>query len=479
MSEVFKKLQPGAHIHLMGICGTAMASLAGMLKDLGFKVTGSDQNVYPPMSTQLQELGISIMEGYKKENLEPRPDLVIVGNVISKHFPEAEALLASDVPYTSLPAALGKFAIGQGHSIVVAGTHGKTTTTSMMAWMAESSHLHPGFLIGGIPANFPRSFRAPNLNPNQKHWFIIEGDEYDTAFFDKVPKFIHYRPKYVILTSIEFDHADIYDDLEQVKEAFVMLLTRIPEDGILVYKGDDKNIQSILSHCRSRKVAFGLESGDYRAVQRQVIQGRNQFAVERKGERIADLALKMYGQHNTLNALAAFTLATELSWPETEVLQALASFTGVKRRQEIIGEPRGITVIEDFAHHPTSVGLTIDSLRELYPGRKVIAVFEPRSATSRRKIFQQDYINALKKADQVVLPPAYHKSKSTEENQFSSQEVIDSINNDGGHGIYCVNADAIVDELRKSAQPNDVILIMSNGGFDGIYSKLLPALEQN
>ena len=246
-------LKPGSHVHLMGICGTAMASLAGLLKDRGYKVTGSDQNVYPPMSIQLQNMGIEIMQGYRKENLNIRPDLVIVGNVISKNHEEAQALLASDIPYTSLPNAMGELVIADRHSIVVAGTHGKTTTTSLTSFIADSLGLNPGFLIGGIPKNFSVSYQMPKGN-----WFVIEGDEYDTAFFDKVPKFIHYRPRSVILTSIEFDHADIYRDLDHVKEAFVMLLKLIPEDGHLIYNAEDENINSILKYTKCKNIKFSM-----------------------------------------------------------------------------------------------------------------------------------------------------------------------------------------------------------------------------
>ncbi|MCB0386850.1 MAG: UDP-N-acetylmuramate:L-alanyl-gamma-D-glutamyl-meso-diaminopimelate ligase, partial [Bdellovibrionales bacterium] len=288
-------LEKGAHIHLMRICGTAMASLAGMLKDMGYRISGSDQNVYPPMSTQLRDLGIPIMEGYRKENLSPRPDLVIVGNVITRKHEEAEALLASDIPYTSLPKALGEYAIADRHSVVIAGTHGKTTTTSLVSWIAECCGKKPGFLVGGIPLNFSRSFRAP-----EGDWFVIEGDEYDTAFFDKVPKFIHYKPKYVVLTSVEFDHADIYNSLEDVEKAFYMLMDLIPEDGLLVVNGEDPIAMKMTQKCKARVVTYGLEKGDYQVASRQVLVGRNQFAIVHNDKRIVDLAIKQFGPHNTL-----------------------------------------------------------------------------------------------------------------------------------------------------------------------------------
>ncbi len=467
-------LKPGDHVHLMGICGTAMASLAGILKDMGYRVTGSDQNVYPPMSTQLESLGIPIMEGYKKSNLEPKPDLVIVGNVISKHFEEAEALLASDIPYTSLPKAIGEFVIADRQSLVVAGTHGKTTTTSMCSWIAESCGYKPGFLIGGIPLNFSKSFKKPDAN-----LFVIEGDEYDTAFFDKVPKFIHYRPSCAILTSIEFDHADIYKDIDEIKAAFIRLIELIPKEGVLVANGDDENIRSLIPKAKCRVLTYGQGDVDYKALDRSSISGRNHFAVEFKGERIADIALKHFGQHNTLNALSAFAMAREMGWPTHKVLEGLASFKGVKRRQEILGEVSGVVVVEDFAHHPTAVDLTIACMREQFPGRRLIAVFEPRSATSRRKVFQTQFAEALAKADIAMLAMPFDQSKIPEAERFSAEEVKSTIEGLGGE-IYLGNdANHLLELLLKKAKSNDVILVMSNGGFDGIYQKLLKGLEQH
>jgi UDP-N-acetylmuramate: L-alanyl-gamma-D-glutamyl-meso-diaminopimelate ligase len=461
-------LKSGDHIHLIGICGTAMASLAGILKDMGYKVTGSDQNVYPPMSTQLEALGISIQLGFHKENLDPRPDLVIVGNVVSKTNPEAEALLASDIPYTSLPKALGEFVIKGRESFVIAGTHGKTTTASLMAYVTDAVDLKAGFLIGGIPLNYGQSFRAP-----QGQAFVIEGDEYDTAFFDKVPKFVHYRPKHVILTSIEFDHADIYKDLDHVKAAFRRLLELIPEEGTLVYNADDVNIPGLLKHCRARKqVGYGQGKGNYRIVDREVVVGRNQFTVLRDGERIADLALKIFGEHNSLNALSVFALADQLGFSKNHVLQAMADFKGVKRRQELLGEINGATIIEDFAHHPTAVDLTLRCLHERFPGRRLLAVFEPRSATSRRKVFQSDYARAFSHADMVFVAQPYDQSKISEADRFSTDELISDLRAGGKAAETASDVDGLLAKVASLLRPKDVVLIMSNGGFDGIYDKL-------
>ncbi|MGE4132958.1 MAG: UDP-N-acetylmuramate:L-alanyl-gamma-D-glutamyl-meso-diaminopimelate ligase [Bdellovibrionales bacterium] len=465
-------LKPGSHIHLVGICGTAMASLAGILKTQGFKITGSDQNVYPPMSTQLAQLKIPVANGYKPENLNPRPDLVVIGNVISRGNPEADAVLAQEIPYTSLPKALGEFVIAKRNSFVVAGTHGKTTTTSLLAWVTEKIGLKPGFLIGGIPLNFEYSFRSPAADT-----FVIEGDEYDTAFFDKVPKFIHYRPRHVILTSVEFDHADIYRDLEHVKSAFRSLLELIPPEGTLVYHAADPNIADLLKFCKAKnQVGYGVASGNYQMSKRESLHGRNQFSVIREGKAVADLALKIFGEHNSLNALSVYAMADVLGWNESTVLQALSDFKGVKRRQELLGEVAGITVIEDFAHHPTAVDLTLRSMKEQFPGRRIIAVFEPRSATSRRSIFQQQYAQAFRSADAIFVARPYDQSKISETDRFSTDKLIQDLQRTGQHAESGSGVDELIDRIKVWAKPKDVILIMSNGGFDGIYQKLMEKL---
>ncbi|MDC0980445.1 UDP-N-acetylmuramate:L-alanyl-gamma-D-glutamyl-meso-diaminopimelate ligase [Bdellovibrionales bacterium] len=465
------KLKKNSHIHLMGICGTAMASLAGLFKELGHRVTGSDQNVYPPMSTQLADLGIEIMEGYKKENLSSSPDLVVVGNVITKNHEEAIALRESDLSYTSLPKAIGEFLIQDRNSIVISGTHGKTTTTAMMSWVAEVSGYKPGFLIGGIPGNFNQSFRAP-----QGDWFVIEGDEYDTAFFDKVPKFIHYRPKYVVITSLEFDHADIYSDIGEIKRAFLQLVKLIPKDGLIVAHAADREVMEVVQGAEARVVTYGLECGDYRVANRDVVVGRNQFSAIHQGRNVGDIAIKAFGPHNTLNALATFVLASELGWMKEKILQGLAEFKGVKRRQELIGEPRGIKVIEDFAHHPTAVKLTIQSMKESYKEGRLFSVFEPRSATSRRNIFQDKYVEAFRESDVALVMEPYDQSRIKNEERFSTKQLVADITAHGTEAHSFKEVSKIVQYLKSHCQKGDVILIMSNGGFGGIYSKLLETL---
>lgn len=466
-------LKQGSHVHLMGICGTAMASLAGLLKDRGFKITGSDSNPYPPMSTQLESLGISIMKGYKAENLHPQPDFVIVGNVISANNEEAQELLKLGIAYTSLPKAMGEFIIGDRESVVVSGTHGKTTTTSMMSWVAEAAGVKPGFLIGGIPKNFSQSFKNPEGN-----FFIIEGDEYDTAFFDKVPKFIHYKPKHVILTSVEFDHADIYKDLQAVKDSFARLMTLIPENGTLLACAEDANVMELrhLAKCRN-SFTYGFGSNaDFRAkVLFQNDKGLG-FEVHHKGEILGPYSMQITGDYNILNATAVVAMSKCLGFSENRIQIAMESFEGVKRRQEILGEPNGILIIEDFAHHPTAVRETVKGIQKKYPHRKVFSVFEPRSATSRRKVFQKAYVEAFKGSHEVLLAKAFDQAKIDEENRFSSHELVADLRQSGVVAEDFENVEQIVSALKARATKGDVILIMSNGGFDGIYGKLMSAL---
>lgn len=467
-------LKPGAHVHFMGICGTAMASLAGLFKDRGFRVTGSDQNVYPPMSTQLEKIGIKIMEGYKRENLASKPDLVIVGNVISRQMEEAQALLESSIPFTSLPSAMGDVVIDKRHSIVVSGTHGKTTTTSLCAWITDQLGLKPGFMIGGIPKNFDLSYRVP-----QGDWFVIEGDEYDTAFFDKVPKFIHYKPRSVILTSVEFDHADIYRDLEHVKQAFQMLLRLIPEGGTLVTAAEDENIGDLLKREKltGRKViTFGLTRGDYTARAVRATESGSEFEIHRAGKTPQAVRTQLIGEYNVKNALAAFALMESLGFDVAKVAKAIESFRGVKRRQEIIGRPNDITIIEDFAHHPTAVKQTIETVQARYPRARVFSVFELRSATSRRSVFQDEYADALGVGHVVLLPPPFNLGAIQEDQRFSSDRLMSALKARGVDAMLCESVDGIVGEIKKKANPGDVVLIMSNGGFGGIYEKLLKTL---
>ena len=467
-------LKSGSHIHLMGICGTAMASLAGLLKDRGFVVSGSDLNPYPPMSTQIENLGIKILRPYKKENLIPKPDFVVVGNVIPASNEEAKEMVNLNLPYCSLPQAMGEVIIADRDSFVIAGTHGKTTTTSLMAWAAENCDLKPGFLIGGIPKNFSQSFRSPRANT-----FIIEGDEYDTAYFDKVPKFIHYKPKNVIFTSAEFDHADIYKDFEAVKTAFIKLMKLIPHNGSLVFWGDDTNVKEIASYCNvTKKFSYGFKEGnDYQTKITSKNEEVTKFQVYFKQNLLSEYSTLLVGRYNILNATAVIAQSHILGLEQDSVVEALKTFKGVKRRQDILGEFSGILLIEDFAHHPTAVKETIMAIQGKYKNRKVFSVFEPRSATSRRKVFQKDYVEAFSEAQEIIIAQAFDQGKISESDKFSTDELIQDLINLKKSAKALASADEIVEDLINRTKKNDVILIMSNGGFDSIYEKLISKLK--
>lgn len=470
------ELKPGAHIHLIGICGTAMASLAGLLKDRGFRVSGSDSNPYPPMSTQLEALGIRIQKPYAAANLNPRPDFVIVGNVISANNEEATELRRLEIPYTSLPKAIGEWVIENRQCLNISGTHGKTTTTAIASWVWDQLGHKPGFLIGGVPKNFPFSFRNPAGD-----WFVIEGDEYDTAYFDKVPKFIHYRPRHVIFTSCEFDHADIYNSMKDVEAAFLKLMSLVPKDGTLIYWGESEAVRKIADSSKClRKWSYGFNGTDYQAFGLRVSVGLTHFSVRyAQSENLGEFSMILPGEHNVLNALSVIAMAHSLGFAMTSVRAALATFTGVKRRQEILGEPGGVLVIEDFAHHPTAVKETLKAVKTLYPGRRLFGIFEPRSATSRRKIFQKDYVEALSHADVAIVMTAFDQAKIGEEDRFSSEELVNDLKRQGRLAQCFQSVPAIVSWVGEAARRGDVILIMSNGGFDGIYGKLLEALSNS
>lgn len=469
-----KNLKNGSHIHLMGICGTAMASLAGLLKDRGFKVTGSDLNPYPPMSTQIESMGIQIKRPYQKENLNPKPDFVVVGNVISASNEEAKEMVRLELPFCSLPQAMGEFIIDERDSFVISGTHGKTTTTSLMSWVAECCGLQPGFLIGGIPKNFNQSFRNPAANT-----FVIEGDEYDTAYFDKVPKFTHYRPKHAVLTSVEFDHADIYRNFDEVKAAFLKLMSLIPSSGSLVFWGDDPNVVAVAEHCKASRVySYGfLETNDYVAQILSEDERKTTFEVKFQGSVLAVFETPMVGRFNILNALAVVAQAHLNNFDWAQVLHALKTFEGVKRRQEILGEFNGVLLIEDFAHHPTAVKETIKAIQNKYKERRVFSVFEPRSATSRRKVFQQDYVEAFSGAHEVLIAQAFDQGKIDEGDRFSSAELIADLQKRGTSAQEFSSADLIVENIASRSKSGDLVLIMSNGGFDDIYNKLIRRLK--
>jgi len=467
------------HIHLIGICGTAMASLAGMLQLRGHRVTGSDQAAYPPMSNLLRSLGISIAEPFAEKNLEPAPDLVIVGNAISRGNVELEYVLDQHIPFTSLARVVHDEFI-QGHeSLVVAGTHGKTTTTSMLAWIYEVAasrqpELAPSFLIGGVAENFGTSFQLRDGRP-----FIIEGDEYDTAFFDKGPKFMHYFPDTLILTHVEFDHADIYQDLDAVKTAFRRLVNLVPRRGRIVAFDGAENVSECVSRAFCNVERYGFrEDSAWRLKDLRFEQGISRWSILHNGKRWADVALPVAGEHNALNATAAAALAAGQGVPVEAIVEALASFRSVRRRLEVRAEVDGITIIDDFAHHPTAIRETLRALRAAYPGRRLWAVLEPRSNTLRRNVFERELVESLALADRILVAGVFHSEKIPEGERLHPEKIVIALQSAGHDAALLANADAIVTNLASRAASGDVIAILSNGGFDGIYEKLPAALKR-
>ena len=466
------------HIHLIGICGTAMASLAGLLQLKGHRVTGSDQAAYPPMSDLLRSLGIPIAEPFAEANLEPAPDLVIVGNAISRGNAELEAVLDRSIPFTSLAQVMHDEFIRAHESLVVAGTHGKTTTTSMLAWIYEVAARHqpelaPSFLIGGVAENFGTSFQVRNGRP-----FIIEGDEYDTAFFDKGPKFMHYFPDALILTHVEFDHADIYADLDAVKTAFRRLVNLVPRRGRIVAFDGAANVSECVSRalCPVERYGFAADS-TWRLSDLRFENGANRWRVLRSGEPWTDLSLPMAGEHNALNATAAAALSSGQGVPREAIVEALSTFRSVRRRLELRAEIDGVAIIDDFAHHPTAIRETLRALRAAYPGRRLWAVLEPRSNTLRRNVFERELVESLALADRVVLASVYHSEKIPPAERLHPENVVAALQAAGRDAALLSSADAIVATLAPRLASGDVVAVLSNGGFDGIHEKFVLALE--
>jgi UDP-N-acetylmuramate: L-alanyl-gamma-D-glutamyl-meso-diaminopimelate ligase len=467
------------HIHLIGICGTAMASLAGLLQLKGHRITGSDQAAYPPMSDLLRQLGILIAEPFAEKNLKPGPDLVIVGNAMSRGNVELEYVLDQRIPFASMAQVIHEeFVLGR-ESLVVAGTHGKTTTTSMLAWIYEvaSRQNHafaPSFLIGGVAENFGTSFQMRDAGP-----MILEGDEYDTAFFDKGPKFMHYFPDALILTHVEFDHADIYRDLDAVKTVFKRLVNLVPRRGRIVAFDGAANVDECVSKAFCVVERYGFKEGSFWQVHdltHACTQSR--WKVRRDGKPWVEFEMKMPGAHNALNATAAAALAFGQGVPLDAIVEALATFQSVKRRLEVRAEVDGVTIIDDFAHHPTAIRETLKALREAYPAARLWAVLEPRSNTLRRNVFEQELVESLSLADKVVLAGVFKLESIPVEERLHPESVVSALQRVGREAFLLNNADAIVENVAPQLQPGDVVAILSNGGFDGIYEKLPERLRQ-
>jgi UDP-N-acetylmuramate: L-alanyl-gamma-D-glutamyl-meso-diaminopimelate ligase len=469
---------PAKHVHLIGICGTAMASLAGMLQLRGYRVTGSDAAAYPPMSGLLRGLKIPVSEPYAEANLSPHPDLVIVGNAISRGNVELEYVLDQRIPFRSLAAVIEDQFLPGRESLVVAGTHGKTTTTSMLAWIYEvasrrQSNVAPSFLIGGVAENFGVSFQLRDGKP-----FILEGDEYDTAFFDKGPKFMHYFPDALILTHVEFDHADIYRDLDAVQTAFKRLVNLVPRRGRVVAFDDSANVDECVARafCSVERYGFKPDS-TWQLRDLTHGSGHSAWKVLRSGREWLEIKMPMPGEHNALNATAAAALAAGQGIENAAIVEALATFRSVKRRLEVRSTASGVTIIDDFAHHPTAIRETLKALRAAYPGQRLWAVLEPRSNTLRRNIFEKELVESLALADKVVLAGVFKQESIPQAERMHPEQVVAALARSGHDAAFYPTADAIVEGLVAHLKAGDVVAILSNGGFDGIYEKLPRAIE--
>ena len=436
-------------VHFVGICGAAMANVAVMCRDLGLRVSGSDENPYPPMSTFLETHGIHVQASYRSGNLDHRPELVVVGNAMKRGNPEVERLLDERWNFCSLPELVREFFLRGKHSIVVAGTHGKTTTASLLAWVLDSAGLAPGFLIGGIPNNFGAGARV-GTGPH----FVVEGDEYDTAFFDKRSKFVHYLPDTVILNNIEFDHADIFPDLGAVKRAFRQLVAVVPRRGLIIANGEDGHVREVVAGCQSRVRYFTHDD-------------------------FAGYPIALAGRHNEMNAAGVATCCAELGLSREQIQRGFDGFTGVKRRMEVRGEVAGVTVLDDFAHHPTALAETIRAIRQKYPGRRLWAVFEPRSNTTRRNVFQTELADALAGADGVFVSRVDRLNELPETERLDPNRLVAELGARGRPARYAAGADEIVAELTPCLRSGDVVAVFSNGGFGGIHDKLLASLRRD
>jgi len=461
-------------IYLIGICGTAMASLAGMLREKGYAVSGSDSDVYPPMSDFLARLEIPVFKGFNAENIQKtKPDLVVIGNALSRGNVEIEYVLDSGLRYASMAETVKELFIRGRQSIVVAGTHGKTTTTAMLAWILEVAGRKPSFLVGGIAENFGSSFQVRD-GPD----FVIEGDEYDTAFFDKGPKFLHYLPRIVLLKNIEFDHADIYADLEAIKTAFRRLINIVPRSGLIVAGIDSPVVTELIPAAFSRVATAGLGTGEWQAVNIKTTADGMDFEILRSDSNTGSFAIPLPGTFNVQNALGAIIVARDLGIPDEVIRRALSTFKSVKRRLEIRGEVNGIVVYDDFAHHPTAVQETLRAVRERHPHARVWAVFEPRSQTCRRKIFEPAFIQSFDPADVILIARVYGASHLAPAETLSPDRVAEGIRARGKRAFTFASTEEIVSFVASEARPGDQVVIMSNGGFDNIHVKLLERLRR-
>lgn len=462
-------------IYMMGICGAGMSALAGILKYMGFEVKGSDSNPYPPMSDLLSRLKIPVFKGYSISNLKDTPDLVIIGNVIRRDNPELIEVLKKGIPYLSFPQAIKEILLPEKKSIVIAGTHGKTTTTVAIAWILEKAGLNPSFIAGGISKNFNSNF----LYSSGKY-IVIEGDEYDTAFFDKGPKFLHYNPSMAVLTGIEFDHADIYNSLEHVIMSFRRLIQLIPQDGIIFYNSDNSiaQVESLRSGLPTISYGFAPKADFY--IRKFWYEGeRLLFEVYKAGGMYKVFSTRLYGRHNLLNLLGAIAISDHLGISPETIYEAIYEFKGVRRRLDHLGEKDDILIIDDFAHHPTAVRETITAVKERFPERRLIAVFEPRSNSSRRKVFQKAYTFSFDRADIIMVPEPKMMDRIPKSERFSSKQLVEELRIKGKDAYYFSDTNKLLDAILEKIRRGDIILFMSNGIFDNLPKRLLDGLKNN
>ncbi len=463
-------------IHLIGIGGTAMATLAALLTRKGFEVRGSDQNVYPPMSTFLVEEGIQVYSGYSADHITPDLDLVVVGNAISRGNPELEALLDRKIRYCSLPEAVREYFLWGSRSIVIAGTHGKTTTSAMTAWLLTAGGRDPSLLVGGIAANFGTDGSSYRIGRGRE--FVIEGDEYDSAFFDKTAKFLKYLPDIAVVANIEFDHADIYASIDEIRLAFRRLVNLVPSRGLLLLGSDSPEAAAMAAVARSPVQTFGV-TGDpdwYAYDLRTVSTGATAFGVRHDGRTFGTFEVPLLGVHNVKNALAAIAVGHAVGLDATTLAEGLTRFKGVKRRLEALGTVGGVTVYDDFAHHPTAIAETLNALRAAHPDDRVRAIFEPRSASSCRRVFQDAFTHSFQAADDVILAAVY-RANLPEGERLSASQLVADLQAGGKSARYIPDVDDIVATIVRERRAGDQVVLMSNGGFGGIHGKLLDALR--
>ncbi|HEX3625663.1 MAG TPA: UDP-N-acetylmuramate:L-alanyl-gamma-D-glutamyl-meso-diaminopimelate ligase [Verrucomicrobiae bacterium] len=454
-------------VHFIGIGGTGMAAAAAAMQEKGYTVTGSDQNVYEPMASFLAGKKITVMNGYAAANLGHKPDLVVVGNTVTRGNPEGETVLDHKLRYCSLPDLLREFFIRGKRSIVVSGTHGKTTTTSLLAWVFEHNGLNPSFFIGGIPGNFSQGARFTD-----SEWIIIEGDEYDTAFFDKRSKFIHYQPEAAIINNLEFDHADIFENLAAIQKTFSHFIRIIPRNGVLLANGDDPNLAPLLNvnFCPVKRFGLG-ENNTVQAFNLNLAPTASAFEIPS-----FKFQINLVGEFNVRNALAVAACAKHFGLSNKQIQSAFETFKGVKRRMDVRGIAGGVTVIDDFAHHPTAIRVTMEALRLKFPREKIWAIFEPRTNTTRRNVFQNDLVTAFGLANSIVISQVARLEQLAPEDRLNPEKLMDDLKASGKDATYLADADAIVTHVSKNAVGGDVVVVFSNGGFGGIHGKLLDRL---